>query len=68
MIKLEINCQNMELEMRGSDDLILNELSLPVMRMLIALEQSDGRPASENLSYLVLSLIAQKDGNTILPC
>ena len=68
MIKLEINQQNMELEMRGSDDLILNELSLAVIRMLTALEQSDGRPSSENLNYLVLSLIAQQDGNNILPC
>ncbi|MBE6875829.1 MAG: hypothetical protein E7496_03760 [Ruminococcus sp.] len=68
MIKLEINCQNMELEMHGSDELILNELSLAVIRMLTALEQSDGRPCSENLSYLVLSLIAQQDGNNILPC
>ncbi|MBR0485317.1 MAG: hypothetical protein IJJ69_11170 [Oscillospiraceae bacterium] len=68
MIKLEINCQNMELEMRGSDDLILNELSLAVIRMLNAMEQSDGRPTAENLSCLVLSLIAMQEGNTILPC
>ena len=68
MIKMEMNCGNMQLEMRGSDDLILNELALAVMRMLTALEQSDGRTLSENLSYLVLSLLAQKDGSHLPPC
>ncbi len=68
MVKMEIQCGNMQLEMRGSDDLILNELALAVIRMLTALEQSDGRTLSENLSYLVLSLLAQKDGSHLPPC
>ncbi len=68
MIKMEMQCGNMQLEMRGSDDLILNELALAVIRMLTALEQSDGRTLSENLSYLVLSLLAQKDGSHLPPC
>ena len=57
MLKLFVNHETMELEMRGSDLLILDELSLAVTRILYALEHSEGCPVKENLTYLVLNLI-----------
>ncbi|MBR1528145.1 MAG: hypothetical protein IJ642_02435 [Oscillospiraceae bacterium] len=59
MIDLHIDHEKMELEMRGSDLVILDELSLAVTRILYALEHSQGNPKEENLTYLVLSLIEQ---------
>ena len=57
MLKLYADHKKMELEMRGSDMLILSELSLAVTRILYALEHSDGNPVKENLTYFVLNLI-----------
>ncbi len=57
MISLHIEKMNMELEMQGSDMLILDELSLAVVRILYALEYSEGNSVTENLTYLVLNLI-----------
>ncbi len=61
MIKMEIDRCEMMLEMRGSDEMILKELALAVMRMLKAMEQSEGNPVSENLTCFVLGLLAEKE-------
>ena len=43
MIHLQINNHEFQMELRGSDDKILEELSSAAVRMLTAMEQSDGR-------------------------
>ena len=68
MIKMHVRHENIELEMRGSDELILDELSLAIIRMLHALEQCDGNPLEDNLTVLVLSLIARHSTSQNPPC
>ena len=51
----------MQLEMRGSDDLIISELSTALIRMLTALEQSEGNPVKENLALLTLQMISKSE-------
>lgn len=57
MIHLHVHEDKMELEMRGSDATILDELSTAVVRILDALERSDGNPANENMTFLILMLL-----------
>jgi len=59
MISLHIDNEKIELEMRGSDLIILDEISLAVTRILYALEHSEGNSRQENLTYLILNLIEQ---------
>lgn len=60
MIKLQVDNGNMQIEMRGSDEVILTDLSESVMRMLNAMQTSGGHSVSENLTMLVLSLLNQQ--------
>lgn len=57
MINMHIGNREMSLELNGSDDLLIDELSTAVVRMLGAMEQSDGNPVKENLTLLILQLI-----------
>ena len=57
MINMHIGNGEMSLELNGSDDLLIDELSTAVVRMLGAMEQSDGNPVKENLTLLILQLI-----------
>ncbi len=68
MLKLEMNAGTMELELRGSDELIIDELSLAVIRIFYALEHSDGNPAKDNLTRLILSLISRQNQTFNPPC
>lgn len=68
MIKLEVHHQKMELEVRGSDELIIDELSLAIIRLLYALEKSQGNPLEDNLTILIMSLLARRDNPIIPPC
>lgn len=57
MIHLQINNHEFQMELRGSDDKILEELSSAAVRMLTAMEQSDGRCMKENLALLVMKML-----------
>ncbi len=61
MVHLRIEKGEMQLEMRGSDDLIISELSTALIRMLTALEQSEGNPVKENLALLTLQMISKSE-------
>jgi hypothetical protein len=57
MIQIHLEDNEMELELRGSDALIVEELSVTVARILIAMETSGGNPVRENFTALVLKLL-----------
>ena len=50
MIRMQIEGEKIELELRGCDELILEELSIATIRMLKAMEMSEGNPIKENLA------------------
>ncbi|MEE5994081.1 MAG: hypothetical protein V3G42_12700 [Oscillospiraceae bacterium] len=61
MIRMQIEGEKVELELRGCDELILEELSIATIRMLKAMEMSEGNPIKENLAALVLSLLSESE-------
>lgn len=61
MIRMQIDGEKVELELRGCDELILEELSIATIRMLKAMEMSEGNPIKENLAALVLSLLSESE-------
>jgi len=63
MINLHIDQTNseMNMELRGADGLVLNELSTAALRMLDAMERCNGHPAKENLTTLILMLIEKSE-------
>ncbi len=61
MIRMQIEGEKIELELRGCDELILEELSIATIRMLKAMEMSEGNPIKENLAALVLSLLSESE-------
>ncbi|MDE5769308.1 MAG: hypothetical protein K2H82_07985 [Oscillospiraceae bacterium] len=61
MIRLQVCPQEVKVEMRGSDNVILSELSDAIFRMLEAMEHSGGRPVSENLTILILHLLEMQE-------
>lgn len=61
MIRMQIEGEKIELELRGCDELILEELSIATIRMLKAMEMSEGNPIKENLVALVLSLLSESE-------
>lgn len=65
MIQMQIEHDKMELELRGSDELIVEELSVAVFRMLKAMESSGGYPVRNNLSLLTLKLLSESQAEEI---
>lgn len=65
MIRMQIEHDKMELELRGSDELIVEELSVAVFRMLKAMESSGGYPVRNNLSLLTLKLLSESQAEEI---
>lgn len=61
MIKLHMEKDSMEIELKGSDELLIDELSIAVVRILKAMEQSDGHPVKENLTALLLKMLAETE-------
>ena len=61
MIRMQIEGEKVELELRGCDELILEELSIATIRMLKAMEMSEDNPIKENLAALVLSLLSESE-------
>ena len=61
MIQMRMEDNEMELELHGSDTLILEELSIAVVRMLRAMAVSAGNPVRQNLTALVLKLLADTE-------
>lgn len=61
MIQLWICEKEMEVRLRGSDEMLLDELSTAVTRMLRAMERSEGRPVADNLTALILSLLEKTE-------
>lgn len=57
MIALLIQQDQIQIEMRGSEDKILEELSTAIVRMMKAIEESGGAAMKENLSFLTLKTI-----------
>ncbi|MDE6730484.1 MAG: hypothetical protein K2J71_06885 [Oscillospiraceae bacterium] len=64
MIRLQVCPEEIQIEMRGSDHAILSELSDAIFRMLKAMEHSEGRPVSENLTALILRLLEMQEMNS----
>ncbi|MDE5737385.1 MAG: hypothetical protein K2O52_04110 [Oscillospiraceae bacterium] len=61
MIKLQVKNGDMLIEMRGSDEVIITDLSEAIMRMLHALQNGGGHSVSENLTMLMLCLLNEHD-------
>ena len=61
MIRLQVCPGEVQIEMRGSDNVILSELSDVVFRVLEAIAHDDGRPVSENLTILILHLLEMQE-------
>lgn len=64
MIKLQVCPGEVQVEMRGADDVILRELSDAVFRMLGAMEHSEGRSVPENLTIFILHLLEMQESDT----
>lgn len=64
MIQIRLEDEEMELELHGSDELILKELSIAIVRMLRAMAMSNGNPVRKNLATLVLKLLADTEGDS----
>ena len=60
VVVLACGCTD-KIELKGSDELIVTELSLAVIRILKAMEQSDGYSVKENLTALVLKMLAESE-------
>lgn len=61
MINMKIKQKKLELNMVGSDDSIIDELTFAVRRILKALEDTGGKSVQENLTVLLLLLCAENE-------
>lgn len=61
MIKLQVKNGDILIEMGGSDEAIITDLSAAIMRMLHALQNGGGHSVSENLTMLMLCLLNEHD-------
>ncbi|MBR4320549.1 MAG: hypothetical protein IKI37_11500 [Oscillospiraceae bacterium] len=68
MIKLKMNAGVMEMELNGSDELLIDEFSTAIIRMLYAFERHSGVPVKENLTKLILTLISRQNQYSTPPC
>ncbi|MDE6004624.1 MAG: hypothetical protein K2G88_04490 [Oscillospiraceae bacterium] len=61
MIKFQVNNGDMYIEMRGSDEVIITDLSDIIMHILHVLENGGEHSVSENLAMLVLCLLNEHE-------
>lgn len=61
MIRLQVNPKEIQVEMHGSDQTILLELSGAIFRMLEAMQHSGGSSVPENLTILILRLLEMQE-------
>ena len=59
MISLKIDNDQIEAKIHGSDEIVIDELSTAVVRILTALEEDDGRPVRETLGVLILHMLSK---------
>lgn len=59
MISLQINNNQIEAKIHGSDEIVIDELSTAVVRILTALEEDGGRPVREILGVLILHMLSK---------
>lgn len=59
MISLKIDNDRIEAKIHGSDEIVIDELSTAVVRILTALEEDGGRPVREILGVLILHMLSK---------
>ena len=59
MISLKIDNDRIDAKIHGSDEIVIDELSTAVVRILTALEEDGGRPVREILGVLILHMLSK---------